>query len=150
MDDMTFRPSLLWNMDPKQVILALQHTCDSKRIQKLEHRLQAYRLNLQKAQDKIQRLTALLSEMLQEVLNLNSSQSLSDRIYYDFVKNHGRHPNRCRYSLETLIWTQEIHPIFPAALDLIRRALPLPGEPLFQFSLCPGPSNYFHRSSGPG
>jgi peptidoglycan hydrolase CwlO-like protein len=73
--------------------LLCKHKRDSERIQKLEHRLQAYRLNQQNAQDKIQRLTVQLSEMLQEVSDVNPSQSLSDRIYDDFVKNHARHPN---------------------------------------------------------
>jgi hypothetical protein len=138
MDDTTFpwhRPSLLWDMDPTQARLARQHNRDSERIQKLEQRLQAYRLNLQNAQDKIQRLTVQLSEMLQEVSYLNLFQSPSDRIYYDLVKNHEGHPNGNRYSLETLIWTQEIQAISPAALDFIRRAFPLPSEPFLNSRL---------------
>jgi chromosome segregation ATPase len=106
-------------MDPTQAGLALQHKRDLERIQKLEHRLQAHRLNLQNAQDKIQWLTAQLSEMLHEVSDLNPSQSLSDRIYYGLVKNQGGHLNERRNSLETLIWAQEIHAISPAVLDLI-------------------------------
>jgi hypothetical protein len=128
MDDTTFPghlPSLLWDMDPTQAGLALRHKLDSERIQKLEYRLQAYRLNLQNTQDKIQRLTAQFSEMLQEVSDVNPSQSPSDGIYDDLVKNQG-----CQYSLETLIWAQEIHVTSSTTLDLIRRSLPLSREPV--------------------
>jgi hypothetical protein len=61
---------------------------------------------MQNAQNKFQQLTAQLNEMLQEVSDVNPSQSPTHRIYYDFVKNHGHHPNGRQYSLETLIRPQ--------------------------------------------
>jgi hypothetical protein len=69
-----------------------------------EHQLQAYRLNLQKAQDKIHRLTAEIRQAMQDALNLNPSQSPAEHVSLDVVKNHGRHPNGRRYPIDTLIW----------------------------------------------
>jgi hypothetical protein len=100
------------------------------RIQKLEHQRQAYRLNLQKTQDRIHRLTAEIRQAMQEMSNRDPSQSQAERIYLDIVKNLGRHPNGRRYSIDTLTWAQEIQAASPAVLDTPRRVLPLTGESL--------------------
>jgi chromosome segregation ATPase len=69
-----------------QATLSRQHQRDLERIQKFEHQLQAYRLNVQKAQDKIRRLTAEIRQTMQDVSNLDPSQSPDERIYLDIVK----------------------------------------------------------------
>jgi hypothetical protein len=88
-------------------------------------------LNLQKAQYKIHRRTTEIRQAMQDVSNLDLSQSPSERIYLDIVNNHGHHPNGPRHSMDPLIWAQEVHAASPAALDTLRRVLPLPGESLF-------------------
>jgi hypothetical protein len=69
-----------------QATLSRQHQSDLERIQKLEYQLQAYRLNVQKAQDKIHRLTAEIRQTMQDVSNLDSSQSPAECMYLDIVK----------------------------------------------------------------
>jgi hypothetical protein len=113
-----------------QATLGRQHQRDLEHIQKLEHQFQAYHMHLQKSHDKIHRLTAERQQAMQDVPNLDPCQSLTERISLDVYQNHRHHPNVRQYSIDTLIWVQEIHTVSPAALDTFHRGLPFPDESL--------------------
>jgi hypothetical protein len=90
-------------------------------IDTLKRNLSASRLNLQPAQAKIRSLTSQLGKALQEVSDVNPTQSPSDCTYLDIVKNHECPFSGCRYSLDRLVWAQQFHAISPSALDFVRR-----------------------------
>jgi hypothetical protein len=101
-----------------------------KEIQKLQQQLNACHTNFAKAWQEINELTKEPRRMTREVCAQDIVHSPSDRICLDILKNHARHPNVRRYSMDTLTFTQEVQTIFPHALDFIRHVLPLPGESL--------------------
>jgi DNA repair ATPase RecN len=90
-------------MPTGQTTFGRKHRRDLERIQKLEDQFQAYCLKLQNAQSKIHQFTAEIRQATQEMLNLDHPQSPAERSYLDVFKNHGRHPNARRYSIDTLM-----------------------------------------------
>jgi uncharacterized coiled-coil protein SlyX len=70
----------------------LQHRRDQDHLRTLQQRLNACQTNIAKAQQTIQALSKQLAEKLQDESNQNLTHSVSDRIYFDLVDNHGRAP----------------------------------------------------------
>jgi hypothetical protein len=99
-------------------------------VERFKRQIQCYELNLRKAHCAIDDLKKRLAKALAEASDQDLMQSPSERIYLDIVKNHGREPEGRRYSMETLVWTEELHSISAAALRHVRAVLPLPGESL--------------------
>jgi hypothetical protein len=117
------------------VCAAREHQRDTERIQTLEHQLNASRTNFAKTLTKIQALTKEFRCLMQETRNHSLMQSHYDRTYLDFVKKRDRHPSGCWYSIEKLIWTRQIQAACPAALEIVRQVMPLPGERLLNSRL---------------
>jgi hypothetical protein len=77
----------------------------------LKRKFSASRLNLRQAQAKIRSLTSQLGKALQEVSDVNPTQSPADCSYLDIVKNYERLLTRRRSSFDTLVWAQQLHAI---------------------------------------
>jgi hypothetical protein len=96
----------------------------------LQHELNAARTNLAAAQSQIADLKKQLAAKIQEQSNKDLTQSPSDRVFFDIVKNYGRPPNARRYCIETLAWAEEIHASSPQTHEIVRKVLPLPTDRL--------------------
>jgi hypothetical protein len=77
-----------------------------ERAEQLENQLKAYRMNFSRAQEIIRALTKQFADQLDQASSQDFTQSPSQRIYLDILRNHDRHPNGRRYSVETLVWAQ--------------------------------------------
>jgi hypothetical protein len=109
---------------------ALHERRNAECMRNLRQQLNASRTNLTKAQRKIQELTKQVADLMREQSFKDLTQSPYDRIYLDILKNRSRKPNGRRYSIETLLWTEEIHAVSPQALQVVRKVLDLPCESL--------------------
>jgi hypothetical protein len=107
--------------------LAKRHAA---RIRELQQQINGYRGKLEQTQQRVNELKQRLQEAVVAASAENTIQSPSERIYNDIIMNHDRPPTGRRYSFETLLWAQEIHAISPHALAVVRKVIPLPGEPL--------------------
>jgi hypothetical protein len=97
-------------------------------VRELQQQISVYTLNLSQARQKIAMLESQIAEEIETMATLDPLQSPADRIFLDIARNRTRHPNEWRYSMETLVWSTEIHDIFPGAWEIVRRALSLPGD----------------------
>jgi hypothetical protein len=96
----------------------------------LQQQVNAYRMNLQLAENKIEELKKELAAAMRERDYQNLIQTPAERIYLDILKNHGRDPHGRRYCVETLAWAEEIHMISPQALEVVGKVIPVPSESL--------------------
>jgi hypothetical protein len=98
----------------------------------LEQRIRDYELQLQKSRDKIEDLRARLAGKLESETASNLFPSLSDYIFHDIVRNHGRPKNGCRYSPATLCCAWSVHKASPKAWTIVRKGVHLPCDILLQ------------------
>jgi hypothetical protein len=100
------------------------------RVTKLEKQIKNLTTDLQAAKARLAHLSDKLMRAIDDASADDPTQTPAQGIYLDVITNQGRHPNGRRYSIDTLVWAQQLHAISPSALDHVRAVFPLPGESL--------------------
>jgi hypothetical protein len=109
---------------------ALHARQSANRIKTLQQQLNAYQTNLHKAQDHIQERIKQFAITMRDQSSKDSTQTPSERIYLDIIRNHGRDSHARRYCIETLAWAEEMHAISPKALEVVGKVISVPSEAL--------------------